>query len=171
MRQRLGRGGLKVLFPLSYLAFHPEKNRMRIQLNTAIWLLLASVYLGVLAAPAKAADGDQYLGMWSGTWAGTDGSSGHFQLNLERGSDGKLTGSIAVTQDGGGGSDYTSKLKNAAFAADKFTAAYEPPDGQSQINMKGTFGSKGGDGEWSLGAKDQPSSPAVASGTWKISKP
>ena len=109
MRQRLGRGGLKVLFPLSYLAFHPEKNRMRIQLNTAIWLLLASVYLGVLAAPAKAADGDQYLGMWSGTWAGTDGSSGHFQLNLERGSDGKLTGSIAVTQDGGGGSDYTSK--------------------------------------------------------------
>jgi hypothetical protein len=44
-------------------------------------------------------------------------------------------------------------LKNAAFAGDKFTAAYEPG------------------GEWSLGAKDQPSSPAVASGTWKIAKP
>jgi hypothetical protein len=37
--------------------------------------------------------------------------------------------------------------------------------------MKGTFGSKGGDGDWSLGAKDQPSSPALASGTWKIAKP
>jgi hypothetical protein len=144
---------------------------MRIQFNLAAWLLLASICLGLAVAPARAADGDQYLGAWPGTWAGADGSSGHFQLNLERGSDGKLTGSIAVTQDGGGGSDYTSKLKNAAFTGDKFTAAYEPPDGQSEINMKGNFGSKGGEGEWSLGAKDKPSSAAVASGTWKIAKP
>jgi len=144
---------------------------MRPQMNTAVLLLLASMCFAAHVAPALAADGDQYLGSWSGTWAGADGSSGHFQLNLERGSDGKLTGSIAVSQDGGGGSDYTAKLKNAGFAGDKFTAAYEPPDGQSDINMKGTFGAKGGDGEWSLGAKDQPSSPAVASGTWKIAKP
>jgi hypothetical protein len=142
---------------------------MRVQFNA--WLLLASICLGLAVAPATAADGDQYLGTWSGNWAGTDGSSGHFQLNIERSGDGKLTGSIAVTQDGGGGSDYNSKLKNAAFAGDKFTAAYEPPDGQSEINMKGTFGSKGADGEWSLVAKGQPSSPAVASGTWKIVKP
>ena len=113
---------------------------MRIQLNTAVLLLLASICSGVLAAPARAADGDQYLGVWSGTWAGADGSSGHFQLKLERGGDGKLTGAIAVSQDDGGGSDYTSKLKNAVFAGDKFTAAYEPPDGQSEIHMTGTFG-------------------------------
>jgi len=37
--------------------------------------------------------------------------------------------------------------------------------------MTGTFGPQGGNGEWSLGAKDQPSNPAVASGTWKIAKP
>lgn len=144
---------------------------MRIQLNSAAWLLLASICLAFVVAPSSAADGDQYLGPWSGTWAGADNSSGHFQLNLERGSDGKLGGSIAVIQDGGGGSDYTAKLKSAAFAGDKFTAAYEPPDGQSEINMKGAFGSKSGDGEWSLGPKDKPSSPAVASGTWKIAKP
>jgi len=144
---------------------------MRIQLNTAVLLLLASICSGVLAAPARAADGDQYLGVWSGTWAGADGSSGHFQLKLERGGDGKLTGAIAVSQDDGGGSDYTSKLKNAVFAGDKFTAAYEPPDGQSEIHMTGTFGPQSGGGEWSLGAKDQPSNPAVASGTWKIAKP
>jgi hypothetical protein len=143
---------------------------MRIQLNTAVLLLLASICFAAPIGPVLAADGDRYLGAWSGTWAGADGSSGHFQLNLERGGDGKLTGSIAVSQDGGGGSDYTAKLKNAAFAADKFTAAYEPPDGQSEIHMQGTFSSKGGDGEWSLGAKDQPS-PAAASGTWKIAKP
>jgi hypothetical protein len=142
---------------------------MRTQFNA--WLLLASICLGLAVAPSRAADGDQYLGSWSGIWAGADSSSGRFQLTLERGGDGKLAGSIAVTQDGGGGSDYTSKLKNAAFAGDKFTAAYEPPDGQSEISMKGTFAPKGGAGEWSLGAKDQPSNPAVASGTWKITKP
>jgi len=142
---------------------------MRTQLN-AVLLLLTSICFAAPIAPALAADGDRYLGTWSGSWAGADGSSGHFQLNLARGSDGKLTGSIAVSQDGGG-SDYTSKLKNAGFAGDKFTAAYEPPDGQSEIHMKGTFGSKGGDGDWSLGTKDQPSSHAMASGTWKITKP
>ncbi|HEV7357164.1 MAG TPA: hypothetical protein VGN99_04165 [Steroidobacteraceae bacterium] len=144
---------------------------MRIRrMNYRFWLLLVTLGLGASFGPAVAADGDQYLGTWAGTWAG-DNSSGHFQLMLERGSDGKLTGSIAVTQDSGGGSDYTAKLKDASFAGDKFTAAYDPPDGQSQINMKGTFRAKGGDGDWSLGAKAQPSNPALATGTWKISKP
>jgi hypothetical protein len=144
---------------------------MRIRpVNYRLWLMLASLFLGAYSGPALAADGDQYLGTWSGTWAG-DNSSGHFQLILAHGSDGKLTGSIAVTQDTGGGSDYTAKLKDAAFVGDKFTAAYDPPDGQTQISMKGAFGAKGGDGDWSLGPKAQPSNPALATGTWKISKP
>ena len=140
-----------------------------LKIKPALWLLLSSLWLGALAAPAIAADGDQYLGTWTGTWQG-DNSSGHFQLNLERGSEGKVTGSIAVSQDGGGGSDYTAKLKSADFTGNKFAAAYEPPDGQSQINLKGTFTPQGADGDWSLGAKDQPASPAMTSGTWKITK-
>jgi hypothetical protein len=143
---------------------------MRMQrIKPAFWLLLASLWLGAQIAPAVAADGDQYLGTWSGTWRGDD-SSGHFQLTLERGSEGKVTGSIAVSQDGGGGSDYTAKLKSAGFTGDKFAAAYEPPDGQSEINLKGTFSPNGADGDWSLGAKAQPANPAVATGTWKIAK-
>ena len=58
------------------------------RIHSMHWLLLASIWLGCAVAPAIAADGDQYLGSWSGNWAGSDGSSGHFQLNLERGSDG-----------------------------------------------------------------------------------
>jgi hypothetical protein len=139
------------------------------QIKPAFWLLLASIWLGALTAPAIAADGDQYLGTWTGTWQG-DNSSGHFRLNLERGSDGKVAGSIAVSQDGGGGSDYSAKLKSADFTGDKFAAAYEPPDGQSQINLKGTFTPQGADGDWSLGAKDQPAGPAMTAGTWKITK-
>ena len=75
-----------------------------------------------------------------------------------------------VSQDGGGGSDYTAKLKSAGFVGDKFAAAYEPPDGQSEVNLKGTFSPNGADGDWSVGAKDQPANPAVATGTWKIAK-
>ncbi|MEO7205424.1 MAG: hypothetical protein ABI356_11505 [Steroidobacteraceae bacterium] len=46
---------------------------MRIQLNTAVLLLLAGICFGVPAVPAIAADGDQYMGTWSGTWAGDGG--------------------------------------------------------------------------------------------------
>jgi len=134
------------------------------------WMVFASMMLSAAGAPAHAADGDQYLGSWAGTWTGQDGSSGHFTLTLQREGDGKLGGSIAVTNDGGGGSDYTSSLKNAAFAGDKFTAAYEPPDGQSEITLKGTFAAKSGAGDWSLGAKAQPSAAPFASGAWKIVK-
>jgi hypothetical protein len=140
------------------------------KMTLGFWLLLASITLSAAVTPVRAADGDPYLGSWAGTWNGQDGSSGHFTLTLQRGGDGKLGGSIAVSQDGGGGSDYTSPLKNTAFAGDKFTAAYEPPDGQSEIILKGTFAAQGGAGDWSLGAKAQPSAAPFASGSWKVVK-
>jgi hypothetical protein len=140
---------------------------MRIQLiKPAFWLLLGSIWLGMQIAPAIAADGDAYIGSWAGTWSG-DNTTGQLQLTLERSSDGKVTGSIAVQQDGGG-SDYTAKLKNVGFSGDKFTAAYEPPDGASEITLKGMFSAQGANGDWSLGAKDQPANPPVATGVWKI---
>lgn len=132
-------------------------------------ILLAILFMGAPVSPAVAADGDPYLGTWAGTWLGGD-ASGHFELTLERSADGKLTGSIAVSQDGGASSDYTARLKTAEFTGDRFAAAYEPPDGQSQINLKGSFSGRGADGDWSLGAKDQPTAPAMAAGTWKIIK-
>jgi hypothetical protein len=136
-----------------------------------VGLLLAVICLAAHVTPAAAADGDAYLGKWAGTYEGGD-ATGHFQLALERGSDGKLTGTISVAADGGGGQEYSVKMKSASFVGDKFAGAYEPPgDNQSEINLKGTFSAKGADGDWSLGPKDQPSSPAVASGTWKVTKP
>src|SRR5450631_1915076 len=107
--------------------------------NCLAWLFLVSVCMGAQIAPAAAADGDQYLGTWNGTFLGDD-TSGHFELTLQRGADGKLTGSIAVRTDGDSNSDYTASLKSASFAGDKFTAVYEPPaDGQSVISLTGTF--------------------------------
>ena len=46
---------------------------MRTQLN-AVLLLLASICFAAPIAPALAADGDQYLGTWSGSWAGAEGA-------------------------------------------------------------------------------------------------
>jgi len=43
-----------------------------------------------------------------------------FSSRWSAASEGKVTGSIAVSQDGGGGSDYTAKLKSAWFVGDKF---------------------------------------------------
>lgn len=136
-----------------------------------VWVLIASAWFSAQPLAAAAADGDQYLGRWIGTYQG-DNTSGHFELILERSSAGLITGSIAVSGDGGGAADYSAKLKSASFAGDSFTAAYDPPgDDQTQINLKGTFSSKGGDGDWSVSAKAEAASPPVAAGTWKISKP
>jgi hypothetical protein len=134
-------------------------------------LLLAGLWLGMHTSPAVAADGDQYLGKWSGTYRG-DNSSGHFELNLARGATGALTGSITVADDAGSGSGYTANLKSVSFDGDNFAAAYEPPgDNQGEVRLKGIFGPKGADGDWSLGAKDQPTSSASITGTWKILRP
>ncbi len=133
-----------------------------------IWLLLAGFFLAAQAIPAAAADGDQYLGKWTGTYQG-DNTSGHFELTLERGSAGLITGTIAVSADGGGAADYSATLKTVSFAGDTFTAAYDAPgDDQTQINLKGRFNPLGGDGDWSVSAKVEGAGPPVATGTWKI---
>jgi hypothetical protein len=139
--------------------------------NRVAGVLLFSVWMSAQIIPAAAADGDPYLGKWNGTYQG-DNTSGHFELTLARGGDGSLTGSIAVSGDGGGASDYTVKLKSAVFAGDSFTASYDSPgDDQTEIRMKGTFNPKGADGDWSVNPKAQPGAQPVATGTWKVSKP
>jgi hypothetical protein len=144
---------------------------MRVKQFGVLAGLLIGLWLTASALPARAADGDQYLGKWAGTYEGGD-ATGHFQLAFERGSDGKLLATLSVDDDGGGGQGYSVKMKSAAFTGDKFAGAYDPPgDNQTEINLKGTFSANAGSGDWSLGARDKPSSPPAASGTWKLTKP
>lgn len=144
---------------------------MRIKQFGVMASLLVGMWVLASALPARAADGDLYLGKWSGTYEGGD-ATGHFQLAFERGGDGKLVATISVDADGGGGQEYSVKLKSAAFVGDKFAGAYDPPgDNQSEVDLKGTFSANAGNGDWSLGTKDKPTSPVVASGTWKLTKP
>jgi hypothetical protein len=143
---------------------------MRTQIFKPIAWLLASLWIGMQIAPAMAADGDPYIGIWSGTWEGQD-SSGRFELTLKRDADGKIAGTILVNTDGGSTPDYTASLRNASFTGDKFSASYDPPgDNQGRIRMTGLFNLSGADGDWRLVSRDEPGRPSIANGNWKASK-
>jgi len=125
-------------------------------------LICAALQIGV----ASAADGDQYIGIWKGTWEGA-GAGGRFDLTFTRGSDGKLAASVSVGSDMG---DYNAKFSTLRVTADKLAGAYEyPPDPQGEVTITGSFQPKDAIGTWSLGSKGKPGGQAIA-GTWKVTK-
>jgi hypothetical protein len=140
---------------------------MRIQtVGFAAWLVLASTWASGPFDVAAAADADQYVGTWKGSWEG-GGGSGRFDMTFARGSDGELTATVAVGTDMG---DYNAKFSKLAFASEKFTGAYDyPPDVQGEVIIAGSFDAKNAAGTWTLGAKGQAGG-AMAAGTWKVSK-
>ena len=139
---------------------------MRRTLAIAAFLLLASFWTTARIGVASAADGDQYVGTWKGTWEGA-GAGGRFDLTLARGPDGKLAASVSVGTDTG---DYTAKFSTATLSGGKLVGAYDyPPDPQGEVTITGAFDPKNATGTWSLGAKGQPGGQAIA-GTWKVSK-
>jgi len=130
--------------------------------------LMAFVTIGAALQinAAAAADEDQYVGTWKGSWEG-GGGSGRFDMTLARGSDGRLTASVAVGTDMG---DYSATFSKVAFVSEKMSGAYDyPPDVQGEVIILGSFDAKDATGTWSLGAKGQPGQ-SMAAGTWKVSK-
>src|SRR5271169_4623195 len=99
---------------------------MRIRkIGFAALLVFASTWALLHFDVAAAADGDQYVGTWTGKWEG-GGSAGRFDMAFARGSNGELTASVAVGTDMG---DYNAKFSKLAFVSDKFTGTYDyPPD-------------------------------------------
>jgi hypothetical protein len=137
----------------------PHKVAVALLLLTALW---AAAQVGVVFA----ADSDQYVGTWKGTWEGA-GAGGRFDLTFSRGSDGKLAAGVSVGTDMG---DYNAKFSTVSVAGDKLSGAYDyPPDAQGEVTIAGSFDAKIAAGTWSLGAKGQPGGQAIT-GTWKVSK-
>lgn len=129
-------------------------------------LLLAGLWTAAQVAAVFAADSDQYVGAWKGSWEGA-GAGGRFDLTFTHDSDGKLAASASVGTDMG---DYTAKFSKVAVAGDKLTGAYDyPPDAQGEVSIAGAFAANNATGTWSLGAKGQPGGQAIA-GTWKVAK-
>jgi hypothetical protein len=136
----------------------------RIALVAAVMLVIgwAVAHHGV----ALAADGDQCIGTWKGSWEGA-GAGGRFDLTFTKGSDGKLAASVSVGTDMG---DYKAQFSAVTVTGDKLAGAYDyPPDPQGEVTLTGNFDSTSAIGTWSLGAKGQPGGQAIA-GTWKVTK-
>jgi hypothetical protein len=136
----------------------------KIAVVTAVMLAIiwAAGQLGV----ASAADGDQYVGTWKGTWEGA-GAGGRFDMTFSKGGDGKLAASVSVGTEMG---DYNAKFSTVTVTGDKLTGAYDyPPDPQGEVTITGSFDPKNAIGTWSLAAKGQAGAQAIA-GTWKVTK-
>ena len=139
---------------------------MRLHKVAVSVLLLASVWAALQIGVALAADGDQYVGIWKGTWEGA-GAGGRFDMTFSRGSDGKIEASVSVGSEMG---DYNAKFSTVTFAAEKLKGAYDfPPDPQGEVTIAGSFDAKNATGTWSLAAKGQPGGQAIA-GTWKVTR-
>lgn len=124
-----------------------------------------AVWLAMPGIAANSVPGEQFVGVWLGTWEG-GGASGKFDVTLTKDADGKVTGSVAVIADAG---NYDTKFSSIAFDGDKMTAKYDyPPDVSGEIALTATFGATDAKGTWALQPKG--STEAFAEGTWTVKK-
>ena len=96
-----------------------------------------------------AAAGEEYAGIWSGTWS-SGSAGGGFDLTLEKAKDGTMSGKVAVTGD----PTYNAVLKSVSFEGKKMTAKYDfPPNEAAEVILTTTFDGNKASGTWSLRAK------------------
>lgn len=127
---------------------------------------ICGLWMASQAIAAKAVEGSQFVGGWSGTWEG--GGTGKFDLTLTAAADGTLSGSVAVGTDGG---DYNAQFKSLVFVGNKLTATYDYPlDAQGEIALTGTFAATDATGTWTLGPKGAVASNPMATGTYALKK-
>ena len=126
-------------------------------------LVLAALNAG---APVRAegAQADSAGGTWTGTWQG-DGSSGGFELTLEKTPEGRLGGRVSVT----GEPAYKAELKTAALDGKKLTATYDfPPEPSVEVSIAATIDGDTLKGTWVV--REKASANEVAQGTFAVAK-
>jgi len=136
------------------------------------WLLVLVVCCAVGTASrsvaAQSSTAESYAGTWSGTWDSDSAGSGKFDLILEKGQNGAMTGRVAVTTDGGGG-DYTADLRTVEFNGKKMAASYDfPLDPSAEVVIAADFDEGAAKGTWSLRPKGQASE--LVGGKWVVGR-
>ena len=127
-----------------------------------LMVLLAGV-ASIQAQQSGGAAASDLLGTWTGTWEGA-GSSGGFELTLEKGKDGSPTGRVSVT----GEPAYKATIRTLAFEGKKMTATYDfPPDESMEVVLAVTFDGNTAKGPWSA---RQKAGGEIASGTLTLSR-
>lgn len=134
--------------------------------------IVSCIYLALLFVTGAAAAAQEksqgapaeFYGKWSGSWEGM-GSSGGFELTLEKPTEKAAGGRVAVS----GEPAYKAELKTLAFDGNKLTATYEfPPDPQLEVELSATFESGTAKGGWIV--REKAGASEVASGTWTVSR-
>jgi hypothetical protein len=128
-------------------------------------LLVMACWIGsaIRMDARQAPAGEQYVGMWTGTYDGA--GTGTMELMLDK-KDGAIAGKISATTDGG---NYTADLKGVTFEGAKMSAKYDfPLDPSAEVVVTATFDGNTAKGTWSLRAKGQ--TDEVAGGGLAISK-
>jgi hypothetical protein len=133
-----------------------------------VWLLLflfTGICLAAQRGPEKSSSGEEFVGVWSGSWQATS-SSGGFELTLEKNTDGGLAGRVSVT----GEPTYKASFKALSFDGNKMNAKYDfpPSSADAEIWLAATFDGNKANGTWSLRVKADGSE--VAAGTWSVTK-
>ena len=128
-----------------------------------IWIC-AAILGAVPAAAYQAAAEDARAGTWIGTWQ-ADASNGGFELTLEKGKEGPLTGRVSVT----GEPTYKATLKTLTIEGDKLAASYDFPlaDGV-EVRLAGTFDGTACKGTWVV--RETANATTAAQGTWSVTK-
>jgi len=130
----------------------------------AIGFVICAVLVGSAQQSDTAKAGEQYAGVWTGSWDGA-GAGGGFDLTLEKPKDGPMTGSVSVT----GEPSYKATLKTVSFDGAKMTAKYDfTPDDAAEVVLTATFDGGKATGAWSL--REKASGNEVAGGGWKVTR-
>ncbi len=127
-------------------------------------VLFGATCLGAQTGGDKPPTGEQFVGTWTGTWDGA-GSSGGFELTLEKDTNGAVTGRVSVT----GEPTYKAAFKTLSFNGNKMTAKYDfPADERGEVALAATFDGHKCTGTWSL--REKGSDTEVVAGTWSVTK-
>ena len=141
----------------------PVRNRW------GVWLfviLFSSVcFAAQRGGEGSSTSGEEFVGVWSGGWEGA-GSSGGFELTLEKGTERSVIGKVSVT----GEPTYKATFKALSFADKKMDAKYDfpPNEADAEVVLTATFDGNKATGTWSLRAK--ANGTEVAAGTWSVTK-
>jgi hypothetical protein len=136
--------------------------------RSIVWLFL--LLFGVVCSaaqrgPGGSSSGEEFVGVWSGTWEGAGGSGG-FELTLEKSPESGVAGKVSVT----GEPTYKASFKALSFDGKKMNAKYDfpPNEADAEVALAATFDGNNAKGTWSLRAKADGSE--VAAGTWSVAK-
>jgi hypothetical protein len=99
-----------------------------------VLLALAGLCTSAPAAQAPKATEKDLIGTWAGRYTG--GSSGAYELTINRDTDGKLTGSVSPKSDDG--ESYTTPLNAIKFADGKVTMTCFDSSGNAEITVEAT---------------------------------